>query len=94
LPPPAATAASVVKKRLSTAGHHQSVFAANWWGVEFWRFVLVQQEVAKLARTAIDFPPMQRARASTKKPSSSRSKRPCNRAPADDAMLRAVQPTS
>lgn len=26
---------------------------------EFWRFVLVQQEVAKLAQTAIDFPPMQ-----------------------------------
>ena len=28
-------------------------------GFEFWRFVLVQQEVAKLAQTAIDFPPMQ-----------------------------------
>ena len=26
---------------------------------EFWRFVLVQQEVAKLAATAIDYPPMQ-----------------------------------
>jgi arylsulfatase A-like enzyme len=26
---------------------------------EFWRFVLVQQRVAKLAETAIDFPPMQ-----------------------------------
>jgi len=26
---------------------------------EFWRFVFVQQEVAKLAQTAIDFPPMQ-----------------------------------
>jgi arylsulfatase A-like enzyme len=26
---------------------------------EFWRFVLVQQTVAKLAETAIDFPPMQ-----------------------------------
>ncbi|PNG24753.1 arylsulfatase [Methylocella silvestris] len=26
---------------------------------EFWRFVLVQQEVAKLGETAIDFPPMQ-----------------------------------
>jgi arylsulfatase len=26
---------------------------------EFWRFVLVQQEVAKLAMTAIDYPPMQ-----------------------------------
>ena len=26
---------------------------------EFWRFVLVQQEVAKLAATAVEFPPMQ-----------------------------------
>ena len=26
---------------------------------EFWRFVRVQQEVADLAKTAIDFPPMQ-----------------------------------
>jgi len=26
---------------------------------EFWRFVLVQQEVGKLALTAVDYPPMQ-----------------------------------
>ena len=26
---------------------------------EFWRFVVVQQAVAKLAKTAIDYPPMQ-----------------------------------
>ena len=26
---------------------------------QFWRFVLVQKEVGKLALTAIDFPPMQ-----------------------------------
>jgi arylsulfatase len=26
---------------------------------EFWRFVLVQQKVAALAQTAIDYPPMQ-----------------------------------
>jgi len=26
---------------------------------EFWRFVSVQQEVAKLALTAVDYPPMQ-----------------------------------
>ena len=26
---------------------------------EFWRFVLVQQRVAKLAATAIEYPPMQ-----------------------------------
>jgi arylsulfatase A-like enzyme len=37
----------------------ESLFAADWWGFEFWRFVFVQQQVAKLAQTAIDFPPMQ-----------------------------------
>jgi arylsulfatase len=31
----------------------------NFYGHEFWRFVFVQQEVAKLGETAIDFPPMQ-----------------------------------
>jgi arylsulfatase len=41
-------------------GLNQSVFAANWWGNEFWRFVDVQQQVAKLAQTAIEFPPMQK----------------------------------
>jgi arylsulfatase A-like enzyme len=38
---------------------NESLFAANWWAFEFWRFVFVQQEVAKLAKTALDFPPMQ-----------------------------------
>jgi arylsulfatase len=37
----------------------QSLFAKDWWVFEFWRFVFVQQEVAKLAKTAIDYPPMQ-----------------------------------
>ena len=37
----------------------ESLYAANWWTFEFWRFVFVQQEVAKLGQTAIDFPPMQ-----------------------------------
>jgi arylsulfatase len=32
----------------------------SWFQYEFWRFVFVQQEVAKLAQTAIDFPPMQK----------------------------------
>ena len=36
----------------------QSYFA--WFQYEFWRFVFVQQEVEKLAKTAIEFPPMQR----------------------------------
>jgi arylsulfatase len=36
----------------------QSYF--EWFQYEFWRFVFVQQEVEKLAQTAIEFPPMQR----------------------------------
>ncbi len=39
----------------------QSLRAIDWWMYEFWRFVFVQQEVAKLAQTAIEFPPMQEA---------------------------------
>ena len=31
----------------------------NFYAREFWRFVMVQQYVAKLAMTAIDYPPMQ-----------------------------------
>jgi len=38
----------------------QSINAYNWWAYEFWRFVFVQDAVAKLAQTAIDFPPMQK----------------------------------
>jgi arylsulfatase A-like enzyme len=40
-------------------GLQDSLFAANWWGFQFWRFVFVQQQVGNLAKTAIDFPPMQ-----------------------------------
>jgi arylsulfatase A-like enzyme len=32
---------------------------ASWFTYEFWRFVFVQQVVAKLAQTAVEFPPMQ-----------------------------------
>jgi hypothetical protein len=32
----------------------------SWFQYEFWRFVFVQQQVAKLAMTAIDYPPMQK----------------------------------
>jgi arylsulfatase len=31
----------------------------DFYAREFWRFVSVQQEVGKLAKTAIDYPPMQ-----------------------------------
>ena len=37
----------------------QSLFAKDWWGYEFWRFVLVTQEVGRYAQTFLDFPPMQ-----------------------------------
>jgi arylsulfatase len=37
----------------------QSLAAIDWWAFEFWRFVFIQQEVEKLAQTAIDYPPMQ-----------------------------------
>ncbi|HUN89717.1 MAG TPA: arylsulfatase [Terriglobales bacterium] len=32
----------------------------DWFRYEFWRFVFVQQQVAKLAQTAIEYPPMQK----------------------------------
>jgi len=32
----------------------------NWYVYEFWRFVLVQQEVAKFGASFIEFPPMQK----------------------------------
>ena len=41
-------------------GMTSSVEYFQWFKFEFWRFVYVQQEVAKLARTAIEFPPMQK----------------------------------
>ena len=31
----------------------------SWFKYEFWRFVFVQEEVARLAKSAIEFPPMQ-----------------------------------
>jgi arylsulfatase len=44
---------------LPTANNGSLAFY-NWFAIEFWRFVLVQQEVGKLAQTAIEFPPMQK----------------------------------
>src|SRR5581483_4551247 len=32
----------------------------NWFVYEFWRFVFVQQEVAKFAESFVAFPPMQK----------------------------------
>ena len=36
-----------------------SIAYYDWFAYEFWRFVFVQQEVAKAAQTLIEFPPMQ-----------------------------------
>ncbi|HEV3439782.1 MAG TPA: arylsulfatase [Gemmata sp.] len=35
-------------------------FFNQWFMYEFWRFVFVQEEVAKLAMTALEYPPMQK----------------------------------
>jgi arylsulfatase len=34
-------------------------YGNDFYAREFWRFVLVQQKVADLAKTAIEYPPMQ-----------------------------------
>ncbi|HEY7245112.1 MAG TPA: arylsulfatase [Xanthobacteraceae bacterium] len=39
--------------------HMGGGYMNDFYAREFWRFVLVQQEVAKLAQTAIEYPPMQ-----------------------------------
>jgi arylsulfatase len=41
-------------------GLQQSIFAANWWGTEFWRFVFLQQKMGEEAQTFLEFPPMQK----------------------------------
>jgi arylsulfatase A-like enzyme len=41
-------------------GFTGSIEYFQWFKYEFWRFVYVQQEVGNLARTAIEFPPMQK----------------------------------
>jgi len=41
-------------------GNRGSYNFMDWFVYEFWRFVFVQQEVAKLAMTAIEYPPMQK----------------------------------
>ena len=41
-------------------GKSGSLAFYNWFAYEFWRFVFVQQEVAKAAQTFIEYPPMQK----------------------------------
>jgi arylsulfatase A-like enzyme len=42
------------------SGDKGSLGYYNWFAYEFWRFVLVQQQVGRLAQTALEFPPMQK----------------------------------
>jgi arylsulfatase A-like enzyme len=41
-------------------GKSGSLAYYNWFAYEFWRFVFVQQEVAKAAQSIVEFPPMQK----------------------------------
>jgi arylsulfatase len=41
-------------------GKGGSINYYNWFAYEFWRYVFVQQEVAKAAKSFIEFPPMQK----------------------------------
>jgi hypothetical protein len=38
----------------------QSIGFFDWYKYQFWRVVFVQQQVAKLGQTAINFPPVQK----------------------------------
>lgn len=42
------------------AGGNGSLAFYDWFWYEIWRFVLVEQEIEKFAKTAINFPPMQK----------------------------------
>ncbi len=42
-----------------TSAPMQSMLMADWFKYEFWRFVFVQEIVAKFAQTFVDYPPMQ-----------------------------------
>jgi len=42
------------------SGDKGSLAFYNWFAFQFWRFVYVQQEVGKLAQSALEFPPMQK----------------------------------
>jgi len=41
-------------------GLGQSLEQASWFKYEFWRFVFVQQEMARFGATFVEFPPLQR----------------------------------
>jgi arylsulfatase len=41
-------------------GANGSLHFYSWFVYEFWRFVFVQQEIARYAQTFLEFPPMQK----------------------------------
>ncbi len=43
-----------------TSTPQQSMYQANWYMYEFWRFTFVQQEVAKFGESFVAYPPMQK----------------------------------
>jgi arylsulfatase len=43
-----------------TSAPGQSMMSGDWFKYQFWRFVFVQQEVAKFAKTFLEFPPLQK----------------------------------
>ena len=47
-------------ERLSISPGESMMSMQNYYGQEFWRFVIMQEEVGKLAKTAVDYPPMQK----------------------------------
>ena len=52
--------AGSLRANRAPSGDNGSLSFYNWFVYEFWRFVFVQQEVGKLAQTALEFPPMQK----------------------------------
>ena len=58
-------AASLMERRACGTGMYNgkdngSIAYYNWFAYEFWRFVLVQQEIAKAAHSFIEYSPMQK----------------------------------
>jgi arylsulfatase len=45
---------------IERTGLTTSINYYNWYAYQFWRFVTVQQQVAKAAQSLVEFPPMQK----------------------------------
>jgi hypothetical protein len=71
------------------SGDKGSLGFYNYFVYQFWRFQFVQQQVAKLAQTAIEFPPMQKGASFTWMLSRSRSRKRYSRTLGSKRCLRA-----